>query len=563
MRLSQIKRTDPNSLLMVRVFLVANALKTAFMYLPFGQARDYHELTNHFLPAFFLASAVYVPLLQRKRRLLSLVVYLLQAAYLALNLGCYYCFHDLLHLNCLYDLKFESFEAVRTFSFTIPPLMYLVFLDLTAFLFILWRIDSTAALIRKITLLGKVPFYGTVLYFTCLFVGYATGAALPPESNHDEPSRHMAIVNRYGYIAHNINELLFESESTVNDATIVYGKRFKTAREHPIKSNIIMIQFESLDANIVDYRYKGEYVAPFLHELSNSCVYYPYTLCYRKAGGTSDCEIAVLNSIEPLTKSVTMHSEVYLYPNAVTKKLPKEYEIKAFHGNTGNFYHRDHAYRTMGFRDFYDRERMKLPEEGWGASDRNVMKFVERQLSDEQMPFFYYLITMSSHEPFTNVLHYFHNERFQDIDQELTRNYFTSISYVDKELREFLAYVNKYAPDTYVFIYGDHTPYVINDGPYRRAMAPLDGKDMEFVPLFIVTPGHTKYREQNRVASYLDLAPTLLAASGASASMLTPGTDLLRTPLQADLISHRGHEYSRQTLFDLIAETRASGTAAR
>jgi phosphoglycerol transferase MdoB-like AlkP superfamily enzyme len=168
-------------------------------------------------------------------------------------------------------------------------------------------------------------------------------------------------------------------------------------------------------------------------------------------------------------------------------------------------------------------------------------------------PFFYYIITMSSHEPFRNVLHYNNDERFQNIGHELTRNYITSISYVDAELQEFVTHVTSRFPDTYIFIYGDHTPYVINSGPYQRSVVRLDEKELEFVPLFIITPDRKKYTEKQRVASYLDFAPTILSASGVSASIMTSGTNLLDTPLRETHVNYRGGMYDRDQLFNLVS----------
>ncbi len=63
-------------------------------------------------------------------------------------------------------------------------------------------------------------------------------------------------------------------------------------------------------------------------------VYFPYLLSYHFAGGTSDCEVAVLNSIEPLTSEPTMKLYDYGYPNSLVKRLETAgYHTLAFHGN--------------------------------------------------------------------------------------------------------------------------------------------------------------------------------------------------------------------------------------
>jgi len=105
------------------------------------------------------------------------------------------------------------------------------------------------------------------------------------------------------------------------------------------RPNIILIQFESLDAHIINASYNGRYIAPYLHSLSEKTVYFPFTLCYRNRGGTSDCKMAVNNSVEPLLSYPLIMNRSYTYPNSVVKVLKKNgYRAEAFHGVTGKFY---------------------------------------------------------------------------------------------------------------------------------------------------------------------------------------------------------------------------------
>jgi phosphoglycerol transferase MdoB-like AlkP superfamily enzyme len=542
---------------MLVFFLLANAMKVAVIHLTFERYAGFESLLVHFIPTLFLFSAVFAFLLRSDRRLPFLAAYMIQSAYLAANFGFYLFFHDLLHLNCLYDLKGESFEVLASLAFTCPPRMLIILIDLPALAYLLWHFRQLSASLRPRPWFGRVPAGGALLFLISLSTLYATGPALPIASTSDNLPREMAIVNRFGFMAHHIYDLCSEPSSAVSSSRIAYGSKFKTTGGQPKLSNIVMIQFESLDANIVNCRHHGQYIAPFLHELAARNLYYPYTLCYRKAGGTSDCEVAVLNSIEPLAKQITMQLDLYTFPNALPKKLPHVYRTKAFHGNVGNCYLRDVAYPKMGFQEFNDIVKMGLPEEGWGASDGSLFKFVESQLAHEKSPFFYYVITMSSHEPFTNIRSYYQDRRFDDIDHTLTRNYFTSIAYSDAELEKFVTRVTRRFPDTYLFIYGDHTPYVINDAPYQRASVQIDQKELEFVPLIIVTPEHAQYTESRRVASYLDLAPTVLSASGAATSVMTQGVNLLNTPLLQTNVPHRGSNYSREQLYELASGSNA------
>jgi len=78
-------------------------------------------------------------------------------------------------------------------------------------------------------------------------------------------------------------------------------------------------------------------------------------------------------------------------------------------------------------------------------------------------PFLASIITMSSHEPF-NIPHFQHDPHFDAVEPPLTGRYFASIAYTDKVLADFIAKVQQKFSNTYFFIYGDHTPFVIRDG---------------------------------------------------------------------------------------------------
>jgi phosphoglycerol transferase MdoB-like AlkP superfamily enzyme len=353
------------------------------------------------------------------------------------------------------------------------------------------------------------------------------------------------IVSRYGFIGHHLYDLLMPSiDNSINK--IEYGNTIINRGSSGRRPNIILIQIESLDANIVNYRYRGEYVVPFLHKLTTESLYFPFTLCYRKLGGTSDCEIAVNNSIEPPVDYPLIMDEHYNYPNSVVKVLKKNgYISEAFHGNSGWFYKRIHAYAAMGYDNFFDPKRMGIAEKGWGVPDHEVLNFVEQHLQKVTTPFFFSIIS--------NFEHFTPDKSFEGVEPRLTGRYFASIAYTDRVLGKFIADVQKKYPDTYFFLYGDHTPYVINDGPFRRSVLANEEK-MEMVPLFIITPNGQRRYEHDAVAGYLDIAPTILHAAGVPFSYRPLGEDLFADKSLQRPVIYRGRTYERAVLFKEISE---------
>ena len=98
---------------------------------------------------------------------------------------------------------------------------------------------------------------------------------------------------------------------------------------------------------------------------------------------------------------------------------------------------------------------MHLKEIGWCAPDHEMLNFVKEKLKLQKTPFFYYIITMSSHEPFQLVQQYYHNELYDDIKNREIKGYLNSFSYVDYILNDFVTFVRNNFRNTYIFIYGD------------------------------------------------------------------------------------------------------------
>jgi len=539
------------------LFLAANTFKVVLAYLYSDQMPAVFSLFCFiYLEYFIIAFLLFGTSIITGGSLPFVALYVLRGLYLFVNVYYLYLFNYPIHLNFYYNLWWEFLTVVDKISVA-PTFIFvlLTFVDLPLFIAVTKNSGRLKSLFRR-RLKAFGCFFGAAIFSLAALIAATELTAVPrvnyvgPQSGENE----LFVLHRYGLLAINFIELVEWQSEEKELLALHYGP--ETAAQHARNSfsGIIMIQVESLDANVIDFTWKGQYVAPYLHQLSRQCIYYPYAMSYHKAGGTSDCEIAVLNSVEPLSEMPTMSSRSYEYPNSVAREFRGNgFAADAFHGNTGDFYNRDHAYYKMGFDIFYDRKRMRLPEQGWGAADEEVFAFAKKRLGRDNRPFFYYIITMSSHEPFRNVENYYRSDQFDDVTPVLARNYLISINYVDRTLRNFVTQVLKEYPDTYIFIYGDHTPYGIKSGPFHRAHFLLDDKDFEFVPLLIVTPQGDIRRESRKAASFIDIAPTALAASGITYRLKTYGENLLM-PLHRE-IPFRGGFYSREILFRKAKKT--------
>jgi phosphoglycerol transferase MdoB-like AlkP superfamily enzyme len=358
-----------------------------------------------------------------------------------------------------------------------------------------------------------------ILIFIFMLLVFRDGTPFKLKKNIFIGSREIFI--RYGLIGEQAMDYMYSTPSKYLQSLSPVGCLIseKSRYDHP---NIISIQVESLDAKMINYEYKGRYVMPYLNDLAKNNIYFPFVLSYHRGGGTSDTEFSILNSIEPLDDFPAIKIDNYFYPNSLIKRLAAGgYNCVAFHGNFGNFWNRRAAFDKIGFNQYYDLVKMDLKETGWGATDKAVFGWASNYLNKTKKPFFSLIITMSSHYPF-DVSKYYHNKYFDSSEDQTSKNYMNSISYVDDQIKGFVKSISR-IKNTYIFIYGDHwsgTPfslgYDINDNYFG------------FVPLVVITPDHKKYYERKKIVSFLDFAPSLLNISGVGYTIRSPGSDIFK-----------------------------------
>ena len=527
-------------------FIVSSSLKSLLPYLEIEL--DQRMLLIHVFSTLGFSAILVFLTLKCKRRLWFILWYFLHALFLFVNINFFEFFGRFLHLNSVYLLIPEALTLMKNFDIPLDIGDLIFIIDFPLFIYLLQRHKNIKIPAHQFKMI-LTPIVGmtVIASFLLCTVPIIHNSALTANMEDRD------LIARYGFVGHNFIDLSVINRDSSLDA-IKYGNPITDQSTPGHRPNIILIQFESLDANIVNYRYGGEYVTPFLHKLTHNSLYFPFTLCYRKLGGTSDCEIAVNNSIEPPLDVALMAKEHYHYPNSVVKVLKKNgYITEAFHGNSGWFYKRRSAYSAMGYDNFFDPGLMDLSPKGWGVPDQDVMNYAVEYLKKLKTPFFASIITMTSHEPF-NLKHFVPDHRFDGVTPELTRHYFASVAYSDRVVGGFITDIQRKYPDTYIFLYGDHTPYVINDGPFRRSVLRKE-EAMEMVPLFIITPNGQRHFEHHAVASYLDFAPTILHVAGGPYSYRSLGVDLLKNMSLHEPVIYRKQLYNRAVLYKEMSET--------
>jgi len=414
---------------------------------------------------------------------------------------------------------------------------------------------------KKIHTFNRTAAFRYSLYIPCILmlIGFAKWNVIKTDSPinlmNDRYMSETYVVKKFGIFTFNILNLLKIRDTNklirvLDQGDVIKGEGDSTKTP----ANILVIQIESMDAFSVNAKYRNNHVMPYLNSLSKKCVYYPFTLSYHKAGSTSDCEFSCINTTEPLDRFPSIKIRNYNFPNSVIKRFTKnKYDVEIFHGNRGDYFNRKIAFRKMGFPEFYDMNDMKLKEVVWGAPDENVLNFMTGKLKTAKQPFFFYIITMSSHEPFTFIEPYFRTKKFDGIKDARSKNYLTCLAYVDGVLKKFIGMIQSQYPDTYIIIFGDHTPGIFK-GYYRQASLRFNDIYFEFVPLFIITPDNRVHYEKKRAVSFLDIAPTILAASNRPYEIKSFGMDLLADTAEWKPVPFRGQLYKREFLYKMISQ---------
>lgn len=556
------------SFIAIVLFIFMNAVKTS-LYNYFMLPKVTMDIFEYkFLITLICTIIFYTLVFSTRSRYLFLLAVALQGVYIFTNISYYLYYHSYLHFLQWISLFKEAMISASHLANPKNAQLLVVFIDIPLALYIFFKSFKkefkkyTVSLVRYSVLLVAL-----LILLVVEVHNYQDGKSVVQYMD-DRYTGETEIVERYGTLVNSAVNIFKNYSETKMIANLHYGRKQTSSGSisgspgpgtiSSASPNIVVIQVESMDANIVKQQYKGTYIMPFLSSLRENSIYYPYTFSYHQGGGTSDSEFSTINSVEPLDSFPAIKLTSYSYPNSYVARLAKaSYNTMAFHGNVGTFYNRNIALSKMGYKKFYDINSMNYEDEGWGAPDDKVFSFALGKMSASKQPFMTHIITMTSHGPFESARNYYNNELYDDIEDEIVKNYFNSFSYVDQSIEKFVKDTQAKFPNTYIIIYGDHTPN-INNTDFSQASFIEGDKYFEFVPLFILTPDKQKHYENKEVASFLDIAPTVLAASKIPYEIRSDGSNLLENNIRFLKIALKGSFFDRAWLYQRVSTAKYS-----
>jgi phosphoglycerol transferase MdoB-like AlkP superfamily enzyme len=196
------------------------------------------------------------------------------------------------------------------------------------------------------------------------------------------------------------------------------------------------------------------------------------------------------------------------------------YDTEFIYGGAANFDNMRAFYLANGFDRVIEERDFSAPDfvASWGVSDEDLLVRANQEFRvPRARPFFALVLSSSNHEPFEIPA-----GRIEPYDQPLYSRA-NAIKYADHAVGRFFEMARReaYYADTLFVVAADHDARV-----FGATLVPVERFR---IPALIIGPGVPAGPYQ-RVASQVDLAPTLLRLLGVDAPTPTMGRDLLALP---------------------------------
>lgn len=289
--------------------------------------------------------------------------------------------------------------------------------------------------------------------------------------------------------------------------------------------NLIVIQVEALQNFAINRYYEGQELTPNLNKFikENGSIYFDRYYQLVGIGSTSDAEFVTNNSLYP-----SMDEPSYIqYQDNTFYGLPwilrdKGYTAWSFHGYKKEFWNRDKSYPKQGFERYVNEEDFELGDiVALGLNDEDFFHQSMDYIKEMDEPFYAFMITLSSHNPFNMPEEYQEIQLKQEHKDTLFGNYLQAVHYADKAIGEFFNELKKEGiyGNSIIALYGDHFAISSLEDENIKIMSEYLDIDYDFdsmmnIPLIVHVPGEDINETVSTVGSQLDFLPTILNIMG-------------------------------------------------
>lgn len=282
--------------------------------------------------------------------------------------------------------------------------------------------------------------------------------------------------------------------------------------------NVMLIVVESLSADYMGVFGNGEGLTPNLDRLAGEGLL--FTRLYATGTRTVRGLEAISLSIPPTPgRSIVKRTDNAGLYNIGTPFRERGYDTRFLYGGYGYFDNMNDFFAGNGF-EVVDRSDLADDEihfaNIWGVADQDLYARAIREADASHAagrPFLSLIMTTSNHRPYT----------YPDgvIDIPSGSGYRGAVKYTDHAIGEFIekASSRPWFQDTLFVIVADHTA-----GVAGKSSLPVERYR---IPLILYAPRHLKPQRVERLASQMDVAPTLLGLLNFEYVSEFFGTDIL------------------------------------
>ncbi len=290
------------------------------------------------------------------------------------------------------------------------------------------------------------------------------------------------------------------------------------------RRNIMLVMIESLGAENLGVFGNDKSLTPNLDKLADQSLL--FSRLYSTGTRTTRGLEAVTLSIPPtpgrsIVKRLGHESGMWSLGNVLKSK---GYDTRFLYGGRGYFDNMNAFFSGNGY-DIVDQTSVADEEIGfknaWGMADEYLYTQAIKSADEAQRqgrPFFFHLMTTSNHRPYT------YPDGRIDIPSGSGRD--GAVKYTDWAIGDFLARVRGkpwFADTLFVFV-ADHTA-----GSAGKTDLPLDHYH---IPMLIYSPAHLAPLRIDKLASQIDIAPTLLGMLSMNYESSAFGKDIMRMTAQ-------------------------------
>jgi len=270
------------------------------------------------------------------------------------------------------------------------------------------------------------------------------------------------------------------------------------------KPNVVVIVVESLGAKFIKSLGGQEQTTPYLNKLSEESLFFEqlYSTGTRTVRGLEAINLSVPPTPGYAVVKRPRHKNLYSMGNTFKQNGYSPiflYGGNGFFDNMNSFFS-GNQFQTIDLQDFSQDEITF--KNAWGVCDEDMFNKAEKILSErkEKNPFLLFMLTTSNHRPFT----YPNNK----IDIPSGESRMGAVKYTDYAIGQFLEKAKKtsWFSQTLFVIIADHS----TEG---RGRFDLEVSDFH-IPLWIYAPGIIQPQKVSKLASQIDLLPTMISLLG-------------------------------------------------